>query len=255
MGEPVGTGAQRDGDAPQGQGAVTPGWEPAARGAPGGLVPVPLGRGDRKGPAAQHNGPGGRSGCSPSWPALQDTTVQVSSAAGTQGPREREEDEDFPARMSPAPCSSPGWEEGRRHRLRFPTDPSLPKQAAARQDAARCHPPLTGCRPHGPHAAPSWTSSSGSPAQAAPRGALLPAVTLGELQLVQDVRERRRQRACGAACQSRAEDEQESRTHGQGRGRPALAAREKEPRWEQQPRHATGQQGIKIGKKKKANKL
>lgn len=103
----------------------------------GGLVPVPSGRGDRKGPAAQHNGPGGRSGCSPSWPALQDTTVQVSSATGARGPREREEDEDFPARMSPAPCSSPGWEEGRRHRLRFPHGPSLPKQAAARPRQAQ----------------------------------------------------------------------------------------------------------------------
>lgn len=140
MGEPAGTGAQRDGDAPQGQGAVTPGWEPAARGAPGGLVPVPSGRGDRKGPAAQHNGLGRRSGCSPSWPALQDTTVQVSSAAGTRGPREREEDEDFPARMSPAPCSSPGWEEGRRHRLRFPMDrPSPNRQRRARTQLAATH--------------------------------------------------------------------------------------------------------------------
>lgn len=147
------------GTPPKGWGAATPGWEPAARGAPGGLVPVPSGRGDRKGPAAQHNGPGGRSGCSPSWPALRDTTVQVSSTAGARGPREREEDKDFPARMSPAPCSSPGWEEGRRHRLRFPTDRPSP----SRQQHARTHLADTPCSPGAVPTAPTQPPAGRAP--------------------------------------------------------------------------------------------
>lgn len=93
-----------------------------------GPIPVPWGRGDRKGPAARHNGVGGRSACSPSCPPCR--TLRPSfQRHGRSQPQDGAGSQDVPA-----PRSSPGWEEGRTHRSRSPR--TIPPQTRGRRQEA-----------------------------------------------------------------------------------------------------------------------